>query len=77
MKPVTLPLSPKQKAWLEKLVNHPYKAYWLSPSKQEETKIRLVIYSGCYTTDEQTFLRQIVDYYIDHIWECGTLNNPL
>ena len=77
MKEITLPLSPKQKAWLKKLVNHEKKGYWLSPTAQEENKIRIVLINQCYNAEEQTFLREIADYYKNHIWECGTLNNPL
>lgn len=70
-------LTEQQIKWLTKLVNHQKKGYWLSTYTNEEAKIRLILKNGEYNVVGQTFLQCIVTYYTEHIFECGTLNNPL
>jgi len=76
MKFETFPLTPKQKAWLIKLVEHENKGWWVSADSKEEEKIRWIILQECYSHMERVFLNEIVSYYKESINEYGTLDNP-
>jgi len=66
MATITYRLSPRQRDWLVKLVNHRNRDSWLSTVKKEKIRIENIINLGFYDAEQRVFLNEIVNYYKDN-----------